>query len=463
MSNYIVIFKSVLGGIRFQLVALILASIILFQVIFFYLFHAIDREGRLHLVEQSDLITSIVTAVDDATSSGREEYTSRMKIFAPYVHISYSSLRPKEIAAHNLEFMKEIQKINQSYGLANKAFAIQEPSKVEPAIFGVELEDGQYAVLSIYNDKKPAKSIFDWFFRNNSRIPFYLTPLGRSVIFFITLSSIIVIWTLNSIISPLRRLTEYADKFPNNIKTTQVVPIYGPLEVRQLARSINRMQQRIREMINARTYALTAISHDLKTLITRLRLRADLISDDEVRSKVEQDLNQMNSMLEKNLDFLKESESPKYEPLNLVATIQTVIDEFDTHSEKILFEYDGRAVIYGVVIEIKRMISNLIDNALKYSDQVQIHVDSSRGDYITIILEDDGPGIDNDQITHLFEPFVRGDDSRTMTNLSGLGLGLSIVKEAVRKHSGSIELSNKKPHGLFVQITLPIYTKQLSE
>jgi signal transduction histidine kinase len=457
MNKFMVIFKSRLGGIRFQLVALILAAIILFQVIFFYLFHAIDREGRLHLVEQSDLITSIVTAVDDATTIGREEYASRMKIFAPYVHIIYSNVRPKKKIAHNIEFVKEIQKINDSHSSENKAFAVQEPSEAEPAIFGVMLEDGQYAVISIDNDKKPAKSIFDWFFRNNSRIPFYLTPLGRSVIFFITLSSIVVIWTLNSIISPLRRLTEYADKFPNNIDTTQVVPIYGPLEVRQLARSINRMQQRIREMINARTYALTAISHDFKTLITRLRLRADLISDDEVRSKVEQDLNQMHSMLEKNLEFLKESESPKYEPLDLIATIQTVIDEFDTLSEKISFEYDGRAVIYGAVIEIKRMISNLIENALKYSDLVQIHVDKSRGDCIAIIIEDDGPGIDNDQINRLFEPFVRGDDSRTMTNLSGLGLGLSIVREAVRKHSGSIELSNKEPHGLLVEITLPIY------
>ena len=233
------------------------------------------------------------------------------------------------------------------------------------------------------------------------------------------------------------------------------MPERGPYEVRTAARALNRMRERIRNLIDDRTQMLAAVSHDLRTPITRLRLRCEFIADETARAQMLEELAHMGTMVESVLYFLRdERRREAATALDLAASLQTICDQFADTGHDVSYDGPDHVVIRAHAEELHRAITNLIDNAVRYGNKTDVRV-AVTPTLVTIAIEDDGPGIPEDAKEAMFKPFVRGDAARGMNSPSGFGLGLSIARAVIEAHRGTLTLIDRKPHGLIAQITLP--------
>jgi signal transduction histidine kinase len=217
------------------------------------------------------------------------------------------------------------------------------------------------------------------------------------------------------------------------------------------------MRERITTLIDDRTRMLAAISHDLRTPITRMRLRSEFIEDNVLRSRMLDDLDQMRSMLESVLSFLRDDH--KLEAMTLVdiaSTLQLVADQFADMGHKVAYYGPEHAMATLRPDDLHRSITNLVENAIRFGAEATIHLKMSP-DTVTIDIEDDGPGISDVRKDIMLEPFVRGDDARNMDEAAGFGLGLSIARAIVLAHDGELSLNDRQPHGLIVRVELPIH------
>jgi signal transduction histidine kinase len=223
-----------------------------------------------------------------------------------------------------------------------------------------------------------------------------------------------------------------------------------------VAKALNRMRERISTLIDDRTKMLAAISHDLRTPITRMRLRSEFIEDDAHRSRMLRDLDQMRSMLEQVLSFLRNDR--KLESMTLVdvaSSLQLITDQFADIGHKVAYDGPQHAMATVRPEDLHRSITNLVENAVRFGAEATVRLDVSPDD-LTIDVEDDGPGISDARKDVMLEPFVRGDDARNMDETSGFGLGLSIARAIVLAHGGELSLNDRQPHGLIVRIRLPV-------
>jgi signal transduction histidine kinase len=201
---------------------------------------------------------------------------------------------------------------------------------------------------------------------------------------------------------------------------------------------------------------LAAISHDLRTPITRMRLRSEFIDDDVHRSHMLGDLDQMRSMLESVLSFLRNN--GKLESMTLVdiaSMLQLVVDQFTDMGHKVAYDGPEHAMATLRPDDLHRSITNVVENAVKFGAETTIGLIVSP-ETMTIEVEDDGPGISDARKDAMLEPFVRGDDARNMDKAVGFGLGLSIARAIVQAHGGELSLNDRQPHGLIVRIELPV-------
>lgn len=258
-------------------------------------------------------------------------------------------------------------------------------------------------------------------------------------------------------LSPLRRLAEAADKVGSD--GAEEVPEDGPGEVRRVVVAFNRMQARIARLIHDRTQALAAVGHDLRTPLSRLRLRTEAIDRDDVRETIAEDIAEMDAMITSLLAFLGGDADPETPSRHDVAVLcATVVDDVMDHGRDA--EYEGPDHCETVVRArgLKRAVVNLVDNALHYGTRVVVRLEEpakGTGDgEIVIAVEDDGPGIPEDQMASVVEPFVRLDTARARDTV-GFGLGLSIVKQAVELEGGRLSLANRASGGLRACLHLP--------
>ena len=220
-----------------------------------------------------------------------------------------------------------------------------------------------------------------------------------------------------------------------------------PTKSNSSPRGFNEMQRRIAQLITDRTHALAAVSHDLRTPITRLRLRAGFVADAETQQAIDADLDEMEAMIEATLHFLKDGidvEQPKR--TDLAAMMATLVD--DATDAGFPAEYDGPRHLPMLLrsLSVKRALANLIGNATTYGTSVRVTV-SETVDSIRIEIEDQGPGIPEQDLERVFEPFERLDNSRNRSS-GGAGLGLSIAKRAIEREGGTITLANRSEGGL---------------
>lgn len=232
------------------------------------------------------------------------------------------------------------------------------------------------------------------------------------------------------------------------------VPEDGPREVRDLAVAFNGMQARIRELVARRTQSLAAVSHDLRTPLTRLRLRVEELAQPELQHAVAMDIDEMEQMIDATLSYLRgEEKSEPARPIDLAALLSTIINEFSDAGRDIELRSPRRIVVRGGIIGLKRAFSNLIGNALRFGTHVTVTA-RPETDRVIVTIDDDGPGIPEDQLSAVLEPFVRIEHSRNRET-GGVGLGLTIAKSNLEAHGGSLTLSNRSEGGLRVVVTLP--------
>jgi signal transduction histidine kinase len=252
---------------------------------------------------------------------------------------------------------------------------------------------------------------------------------------------------------PLGRFAEAANGFYTTGRVA-AVPETGPYEVAVLARAFNDLQDRLARSIEDRTQALAAVSHDLKTPITRLRLRAEEIESDPLARSIAHDLDEMERMIDQTLSYLRGDRSDEpLRPVDLVAILETVTDDLSDQGAAVTFQGPRAAVVTGRRLGLKRAFANLVGNAVKYGGTARVTVAENVAKVI-ITIDDDGEGIAPSDRERVRLPFVRLESSRNNAT-GGFGLGLTIAGAVIDGHGGTLELDSAPSGGLRVSVTLP--------
>lgn len=261
------------------------------------------------------------------------------------------------------------------------------------------------------------------------------------------------IWAARALRSPLSAFARAAESFSLN-QSSPPIPETGPEEIRTAAKALNRMRERITMLMNDRTRMLAAISHDLRTPITRLRLRSEYIEDDAQRAQTLRDLDQMQAMLESVLSLLRSGSAGSPTLVDVAALLQMICEEFSDRGHTVVYQGPGRAPLTAQPDEIRRAVTNLVENAVRFGTKVLVTL-TAANDRVIIDVADNGPGIPDERKSAMLEPFVRGEEARTMDASSGFGLGLSIAQAVAQAHGGTLSLQDNDPRGLVVRILLP--------
>ena len=250
---------------------------------------------------------------------------------------------------------------------------------------------------------------------------------------------------------PITNLARAAERFGKGEEIEEFKPS-GALEIRQAGHEFDKMRKRILRHLNQRTEMLSGISHDLRTPLTRMKLQIAFIKDEELAKKLTEDINEMEKMLNEYLQFTSSSYTEKDEMFNLSELIEEVINKYD--NENIKKDLLSRVYVNGRKNLINRCLNNIIDNALKYGDKIEIKL-NKKNTNLFINVDDNGPGISNKEYDNVFKPFYKIDKGRADSK-SSVGLGLSIASDIIRSHGGNIGLEKSKMGGLRVKIFLPV-------
>lgn len=305
-------------------------------------------------------------------------------------------------------------------------------------LIAIELENGQW--LNAENQ-----------FRAPPRGRFWVVGgVLTCLVIFIALVSLILV---RRITGPMRQLSEAAEKLGRG-EDVEPLPETGPREARSTVRAFNQMQERLTRFMNDRTQMLAATSHDLRTPLTSLRLRAELVDDSDLKSKMLATLDEMQKMVEAMLAFAREDRTHEdTRDVDLVSLIQSITDDLNEQGLQASFEPNGKRVIRARPYTLTRAIRNIVENAARHGGGAEVHIDKTDTEFL-VIVEDSGPGIPETHIDDVFTPFMRVDDARNQDS-GGMGLGLGIARTIVRGHGGEIELSNRAEGGLRAVIRLP--------
>lgn len=283
--------------------------------------------------------------------------------------------------------------------------------------------------------------------------PFWASGAFTSILFTALVVLALSVWAVRRAARPLGMLAGAAERLGLDVNAPAVSE-EGPREVRRAARAFNEMQRRIRGFIDDRTQMLAAISHDLRTPITRLRLRAEFMDDEEQRAKMLADLDEMEVMIGATLSFARDdaAREPRT-PLDLAALLQSLVADHGDSGFEATYDGPDHLEFTGKPLALKRAFGNLIGNAVKYGDRAGVTLAAEeRG--VVVTVEDDGPGIPPEEIERVFVPFHRVERSRSRET-GGTGLGLAVVRSVVRAHGGEITLANRSEGGLKAMVVLP--------
>ena len=263
---------------------------------------------------------------------------------------------------------------------------------------------------------------------------------------------IIALIFLKNQTKPLVKLAKAAERFGkgdyvNDFRAS------GSQEIRKAAFEFDRMAKRINRHLNQRAEMLSGISHDLRTPLTRLKLQLALLKQKDVSDKMSRDIDEMERMLNDYLQFAKTQAQENTSTINLNSLLNSIKKDFN--NDKFTYESNDETIeLKGRPTALRRSLENVIQNGLTYGDKVYVKVQKGNKK-ASIVIEDDGPGIPENQYKNVFKPFFRLDKSRSL-NQSGVGLGLAIVEDIINSHGGNIQLGKSKFNGLLIKISLPL-------
>lgn len=284
------------------------------------------------------------------------------------------------------------------------------------------------------------------------------TPFWATSYFLIVIGTTVVVaslslWAVRHATRPLSMFTTAAERLGRDVDAPPMAED-GPAEVRRAAAAFNQMQTKLQALLRDRMQMLAAMSHDLRTPITRLKLRAELIDDEQQQRKILADLEEIQAMIDASLGFARDAASREDEAtFDLPVLLQTICEMAEDAGGNAQYDGPDHAGFVGRPQTLKRALTNLVDNALKYGSRARVMLGEA-GEEFRIVIDDDGPGIPEAEVDKVFAPFYRIDASRSRET-GGVGLGLAVVHAAIQLHGGSVSLRNRPEGGLRVLIHLP--------
>jgi two-component system osmolarity sensor histidine kinase EnvZ len=330
-------------------------------------------------------------------------------------------------------------------------------SKITEAFTVRKIKDGEYVEIQILLPSQSLKIITNTKrLESRTTIIFMGWMIGSSALFLF-----IAIIFLRNQIRPITRLALAADNFGRGVDTPGFRP-HGASEVRKAARAFIVMRERIRRQIRTRTDMLSGISHDLRTPLTRMKLQLAMLPDDvsarddmrEAIGELSDDVQQMQNMIKEYLDFARDGGREEAVKVQLAELLEDVVNDYKRMQHEVELTIENQAELDLRVSACRRMLHNLIDNALRYGKRCHLTLRVT-GSYAGIIVDDEGDGIPEEKREEVFKPFSRLEPSRN-NKTGGVGLGLTIARDVVLAHGGSIGLETAPSGGLRVYIRLPI-------
>lgn len=450
-------------GVAGQLVAVVLVALLLALSAAFAIFTD-ERQGALEVQQREQVLARIVSAVELLAMLPQEQEarllrsagTSQLRLSVdarPAVDPGEPEQRRSRVERYLLQRLDGragdvlVRRAELSPGVwrpwrprEDEARAEQRAPhrRIEGLVVAVQLADGRWLNAHAVAPPSPAGP-------------------ARSAMLTVLLMAALVgggaMLIVRRLIAPLRALAVAAERLGRG-ETVAPLPDRGPEEVRRTTMAFNAMQERLHRFIDDRTRLLAAISHDLRTPITTLRLRAEFIEDEETRARILATLDEMQRMVEATLAFAGEQASREAtRTVDLAGLLESVVGELVDLGTDVRLAPASRLPYPCRPTALTRAVRNLVENAARYGERARVQlVADAKG--VAIIVEDDGPGIPPDQIEAAFAPFVRLEGSRSQET-GGIGLGLAIARTIARAHGGDVTLANRAGGGLAATLSLP--------
>jgi signal transduction histidine kinase len=309
-----------------------------------------------------------------------------------------------------------------------------------PAIFrlDIELDDGSWLIVHPTGEGSEQQQIIE--------LVAMIVLLGAAI-------AGLAIWSARRLTVPLARLAAAAQHLGRDLGGAQL-PEAGPSETRVIAQALNDMRARLQRFIGDRTQMVAAMSHDLRTPLTRLRLLAETLEDGETHRRMLVEIEAMQTMIAETLDFA--AQDARREPrqrVDLAALLTSVCDDASDAGRPASYDGPERLVQSCQPVAMRRALTNIVDNAVTYGDRAEVSL-AAGPDHLVIAVSDEGPGIAEAFRELVFRPFFRIEESRNRAT-GGVGLGLAVARSVVRAHGGDVTLAPRTPKGLVVTVTLP--------
>lgn len=401
---------------------LILAIIVITHSIF--VLHII-RDNRIdqHVATQNVLIQKIINVIHIARSTPvKNRKNAIAAIGDPAIKVTLTSQPASTIRYTHMTYWKIMRELDKN----KNAYFIS-----------VQMNDGTWL---------------------NVRATVYTTEVLTHLLF-IAIELIIfgfifiAFYSMNRFKKPLEKIKLSAEQLGIDLEK-KPFDVYGPQVVREASEALNKMQDRIVQLVRNRTQMLASISHDLRTPIARAQLRAQFIEDSTYKTQLLADLDEMKNMISETLAFAREElRQETMINIDLVSLLESICDDAADMGYDVSYHTNAHRIAFtGRPIALKRAFTNVINNAIRYAGNVVVSIEQ-QAKLILITIEDNGPGIAESELEKVFEPFYRGEHSRSR-DTGGVGLGLSVARDVIVAHHGKIKLTNKKPNGLCVSIKL---------
>jgi signal transduction histidine kinase len=316
------------------------------------------------------------------------------------------------------------------------------PSQEELAI-GMRLPEGRWININV--PMPPAR-------------PWHSATFLIAFVVMTLAAAVLTLWAVRRLTEPVRTLAAAAEALGRDVNAPPL-PETGPSEVATAAAAFNTMAGRIRRFVQDRTFMLTAMGHDLKTPITRMKLRAEFVDDEELRRKFLIDLDELEAMVASTLAFGRDVAADEpMSTVDLAGLARTILDEAadarPDMAEKLTYAGPDHLPVRLRSVSLKRALTNLVSNALAYGGAARVTLSPPRSGMLTLLVEDDGPGIDASDLDRVFQPFLRLESSRNRET-GGTGLGLPIARNILRAHGGDVVLANRAKGGVCAVVSLP--------
>lgn len=421
-----------------RLLLLMASGLVLAQLIGAVM-HLTERQRTIGTTvghEFAQRVAAVHRAIDSQTGNERQALAERLS--TPRQHVSVVTATP-DAASAMTETSEFLARLAEVLGPETNIRPVMLP-RVGAFAFDVYIELKSGGWLRI--EGSAPKEIFAW--------PVHL--FGNLALMLAVV--LVLIWFVARMtVRPLTQLAAAARGLGEDLRQTPLSED-GPSEVREAAQAFNAMQQRIRHDIEERERFLAAVSHDLKTPVTRLRLRSELLADENLRERMLRDLDEMQHMLSGSLDFLRGNAADEpSSPIDMVALLESLVDDQIEMGHEVSLTAPASLRFTGRPQALRRAIGNLIDNALKYGKRATVEL-KAEDDSLRIVVEDEGSGLPEEELEKVFEPFYRVETSRNRET-GGVGLGLAIVRQIARRHGGEVSLSTCPSGGLRATLQLP--------